>query len=111
MTYILVDLTYSCLRVTAEIVVWIYDTNDIFLEITNHFTKYLKEGCVSVLFNNSSTHSIPTLLSSERYPRIARLLLDATSTIIASIPRWTSGTYIIGIPTPEFVSQENGNII
>ena len=39
------SLTQSFLRVTLEIVFWIFDTYDNNLEITNDFGKYLKECC------------------------------------------------------------------
>ena len=38
-------LTHKCLRVSHEIVVWIYDTFSNKIGIKNDFTKYLKESC------------------------------------------------------------------
>ena len=38
-------LTYSCFKVTQEVVVWIQDTFDNNLGIKNDFTKYLMESC------------------------------------------------------------------
>ena len=38
-------LIHSCLRVTLQSVVWIFDTFDKNLEMKNDFTKYLKESC------------------------------------------------------------------
>ena len=55
------------LRVTFEIVVWIFDTFHNNLKIMNHLTHFLKESVVNVLLNISLSDIFLALLMPTRF--------------------------------------------